>query len=231
LFHFESGCEEDFAFVLQPGQQVSIMMPVSTSCIKPPLNFRLLVRPMHAPFFFLFLVNCWCGACFCFFVTSWLRCRSDSTPTLPHIQQNNSRWFRHTLAQCPFPPHFRQASCGSVIWVAFCGLCVLLGGFHTVLFGCLCCCGGGVQLPPRGASVACCRLAWLFPRVSGLSVSSHLLHVTCVGDADLRTCSPVRKLPVPFQVLHTHRLGSLAYPGPTLCMLSRKSVGLVCSSL
>jgi len=60
-----------------------------------------------------------------------------------------------------------------------------------VLFGCLCCCGGGVQWPPRGASVACCRLAWcggdhwLFPRVSGLSVSSHLLHVTCVGDADL----------------------------------------------
>jgi len=45
------------------------------------------------------------------------------------------------------------------------------------------------------------------------------------------TRSPVRKLPVPFQVLRTHRLGSLAYPGPTLCMLLRKFVGLVCSSL
>jgi len=51
--------------------------------------------------------------------------------------------------------------------------------------------GGGVHWPPRGASVACCRLAWCggdhwsFPRVSWLSVSSHLLHVTCVGDADM----------------------------------------------
>jgi len=75
---------------------------------------------------------------------------------------------------------------GGILW-----LCVLLGGLHKVLFGCLCCCGGGVQWPPRGASDACCRLAWCggdhwsLSRVSWAPVSSHLLHVTCVGDADL----------------------------------------------
>jgi len=55
----------------------------------------------------------------------------------------------------------------------------------------ICCCCGGVHWPPRGAPVACCRGTrlggdhWSFPRVSWIPVSSHLLHVTCAGDADL----------------------------------------------
>jgi len=71
------------------------------------------------------------------------------------------------------------------------GLCVVLGGLHRVFVGCICCCCGGVHWSPRGAPVACCRGTrfggdhWSFPHVSWVAVSSHLLHVTCVGDADL----------------------------------------------
>jgi len=32
------------------------------------------------------------------------------TPTLPHIQEKSTRWFRQPLAQCPSPPLLRQAS-------------------------------------------------------------------------------------------------------------------------
>jgi len=71
------------------------------------------------------------------------------------------------------------------------GLCVVLGGLQTVFASCICCCCGGVHLPPRGTPVACCRgtrlggAHWSFPRVFWVPVSSHLLHVTCVVDADL----------------------------------------------
>ncbi|XP_050741338.1 uncharacterized protein LOC127010739 [Drosophila biarmipes] len=70
------------------------------------------------------------------------------------------------------------------------GLCVVFGGLHTVFAGCICCCCGGVHWPPRGAPFACCPVTrcggenWSFLRVSWLSVSSHLLHVTCVGRDD-----------------------------------------------
>jgi len=63
----------------------------------------------------------------------------------------------------------------------------MFGGLHKVLFSCLCCCG----LVSIGLRVVCLLFAvirldnWSFPRVSWLYVSSHLLHVTCFGDADL----------------------------------------------
>jgi len=59
------------------------------------------------------------------------------------------------------------------------------------LFGCLCCCWGGVHGPPRGASVACCHQTWCdgdhlsFSRLFWLPDSSHLPHLTCVVTAVL----------------------------------------------